>query len=184
MLHSRPHEIWALRLGTWLGKGNDPRYTPTTTFETFPFPWPPGQEPAESEDGRVREIAVWARALVDWRQRWLNPEPPQPGVVDVVYERLLKSRTLTNLYNGLTYYRQTVGAGLVPARPVPAQPFNQATFDKETRQSVTRPEIEELNDIHAGLDTAVLQAYNWPPNLTDEQILEHLLTLNLERANH
>ena len=22
-------------MGTWLGKGNDPRYTPTTTFETF-----------------------------------------------------------------------------------------------------------------------------------------------------
>ena len=23
---------------TWLGVGNDPRYTPTTCFETFPFP--------------------------------------------------------------------------------------------------------------------------------------------------
>ena len=32
------HEIWSLRLGMWLGKGNDPRYTPTTTFEMFPFP--------------------------------------------------------------------------------------------------------------------------------------------------
>ena len=29
---------WSLRLGTWLGVGNDPRYTPTTTFQTFPFP--------------------------------------------------------------------------------------------------------------------------------------------------
>ena len=38
ILHSRFHEVWSLRLGTWLGKGNDPRYTPTTTFETFPFP--------------------------------------------------------------------------------------------------------------------------------------------------
>ena len=38
ILHSRFHEIWSLRRGTWLGKGNDPRYTPTTTFETFPFP--------------------------------------------------------------------------------------------------------------------------------------------------
>ena len=32
ILHSRFHEAWSLRLGTWLGKGNDPRYTPTTTF--------------------------------------------------------------------------------------------------------------------------------------------------------
>ena len=36
ILHSRFHEAWSLRRGTWLGKGNDPRYTPTTTFETFP----------------------------------------------------------------------------------------------------------------------------------------------------
>jgi len=38
LLHGRAHELWALRLGTWLGVGNDPRYTPSTTFETFPFP--------------------------------------------------------------------------------------------------------------------------------------------------
>ncbi len=29
ILHSRFHEAWSLRFGTWLGKGNDPRYTPT-----------------------------------------------------------------------------------------------------------------------------------------------------------
>ncbi len=48
VLHSRAHEVWSLRMGTWLGVGNDPRYTPTTCFETFPLPWPPGQEPAEA----------------------------------------------------------------------------------------------------------------------------------------
>ena len=31
-------------------------------------------------------------------------------------------------------------------------------------------------------DAAVLDAYAWPHNLTDDQILEHLLALNLERA--
>ena len=40
VLHSRAHELWSLRMGTWLGVGNAPRYTPTSTFETFPFPWP------------------------------------------------------------------------------------------------------------------------------------------------
>ena len=30
ILHSRFHELWSLRLCTWLGKGNDPRYTPST----------------------------------------------------------------------------------------------------------------------------------------------------------
>ena len=36
ILHSRFHELWSLRLGTSLE--DRPRYTPTTTFETFPFP--------------------------------------------------------------------------------------------------------------------------------------------------
>ena len=36
ILHSRFHELWSLRLGTSLE--DQPRYTPSTTFETFPFP--------------------------------------------------------------------------------------------------------------------------------------------------
>ena len=89
VLHSKLHELWALRQGTWLGKGNDPRYTPTTTFETFPFPWPPGKEPPESP--LVQAIAQAAKELVEKRAAWLNP----PGAS----EAELKKRTLTNLYN-------------------------------------------------------------------------------------
>ncbi len=186
VLHSQLHEIWALRLGSSLE--DRPRYTPSSTFATFPFPWPPGQEPAESENEQVAEIAYWARKLVEWRQAWLNPEPPPAGVVDVAYNRLIKSRTLTNLYNGLVYYRETVQppGGSQPKLGQPpggsSQLFNPAEFAKVTRKSVTRPQIQELDDIHRGLDTAVLDAYNWPHNLTDEEILERLLALNLERA--
>jgi len=46
---------------------------------------------------------------------------------------------------------------------------------------VSLDEIETLDEIHAGLDQAVLDAYGWPHNLNDEQILERLLKLNLER---
>jgi hypothetical protein len=35
---------------------------------------------------------------------------------------------------------------------------------------------------HQALDRAVLDAYGWPHDLTDEQILERLLALNLQRA--
>jgi len=38
ILHSRFHELWSLRMCTWMGVGNDPRYTPTTCFETVPLP--------------------------------------------------------------------------------------------------------------------------------------------------
>ncbi len=169
------HELWSLRKGTSLE--DRPRYTGTTTFETFPFPWTPGEEPTENEDERVAGIAFWARELVKWRQAWLNPPrngmKGENGGVDTVYEKILKKRTLTNLYNGLVYYRQTAVSG---------QLFNQTNFDKVTHTAVSRPDIMELNDIHAGLDTAVLSAYNWPSTLNDEQILERLLRLNQERA--
>ncbi len=94
VLHSRPHELWALRQGTQLE--DRPRYTPTTTFETYPFPWPPGSEPGgvepgKEQDPRVRAIAEAARDLVAKRDAWLNP----PGAT----EAELKKRTLTNLYN-------------------------------------------------------------------------------------
>jgi hypothetical protein len=76
-------------MGTWLGKGNDPRYTPTTCFETFPLPWPPGQE--AWRDPRLHAIANAAHELNDRREAWLNP--PDASDAD------LKKRTLTNLYN-------------------------------------------------------------------------------------
>mgnify|MGYP000886619286 CR=1 FL=1 len=92
VLHSAPHELWARGTGTQLREVESGfRYTPTTCFETFPFPWPPGTEPAEDEDPRVAAIARAARALVEQRDRWLNP-----GTLDA---RALKARTLTNLYN-------------------------------------------------------------------------------------
>lgn len=69
MLHSRLHEIWSLAQGTQLE--DRPRYTPTTCFETFPFPWPPGCEPAG--DPLVAAIAESAKELNGLRENWLNP---------------------------------------------------------------------------------------------------------------
>jgi len=43
-----------------------------------------------------------------------------------------------------------------------------------------RPTWLEL--AHKKLDEAVFAAYGWPSDLSDEEILERLLALNLERA--
>jgi hypothetical protein len=40
-----------------------------------------------------------------------------------------------------------------------------------------------LDLAHKKLDAAVAAAYGWPSDLTDEQILDRLLALNLERAS-
>ncbi len=81
VLHSSVHELWALRQGTQLE--TRPRYTPTTTFETFPFP--------ECNEDQREQIARAARSLDERRNGWLNP----PGLSAAE----LQKRTLTNLYN-------------------------------------------------------------------------------------
>jgi hypothetical protein len=119
---------------------------------------------------------------VAWRDAWLNPPPPARGTLDVAYDRLVKARTLTNLYNGLAYYRATRQDLRGFPKPLRSEPFDRAAFDKETRNSVTPAEIQELDDIHRALDAAILRAYGWPEDLSDEEILERLLALNLARA--
>lgn len=90
ILHSHVHEIWARSQGTQLREVESGfRYTPTSTFETFPFPWPPGKEPKDSP--LVKAIAEAASELVQQRDRWLNPPGASP--------KELTKLTLTDLYN-------------------------------------------------------------------------------------
>ena len=155
ILHSRFHELWSLRLCTWLGKGNDPRYTPSTTFETFPFPsgLTPDIPAADyADDPRSVAVASEAQRLVELRDRWLNPpewvewvDEPVPGYPkrpvprDEDAAKALKKRTLTNLYN---------------ARP------------------------QWLADVHEALDAAVAAAYGWSADISDDEVLRQLLALN------
>jgi type II restriction/modification system DNA methylase subunit YeeA len=84
VLHSRVHELWARGMGTQLREVESGfRYTPTTTFETFPFPRP--------SDEQREAIAEAARELDRLREGWVNPEGASA--------KELERRTLTNLYN-------------------------------------------------------------------------------------
>jgi len=155
ILHSRFHEAWSLRLGTWLGKGNDPRYTPTTTFETFPFPdglSPDVPATDYADDPRAVSIDDAARRLVELRNRWLNPPewvewidepvpgyPERPVARDGTAAKALKARTLTNLYND-------------------------------------RPKW--LADAHTALDAAVAAAYGWDASISEDEALTNLLVMN------
>jgi type II restriction/modification system DNA methylase subunit YeeA len=159
ILHSRFHEAWSLSLGTWLGVGNDPRYTPTTTFETFPFPEDLSINIPANTSGRstrAKKIARAAKRLDQLRNAWLNPPDLiriEPEVVpgypdrilpkDAVAAAALRERTLTNLYN-------------------------------------QRPQW--LIDAHRDLDAAVAAAYGWPADISEEDALARLLELNLALA--
>ena len=160
VLHSRFHELWALRMGTSLE--DRPRYTPTTTFETFPFPEGltpdiPAQDYAENPHAVA--IADAARALVEARDRWLNP----PEWVD--WQRT----------------PEEVAAGF-PARPV-AKPGHEAALKKRTLTNLYNERPAWLDMLHRALDEAVAAAYGWEWPLTDDEILRRLFELNQARAN-
>lgn len=154
VLHSKLHEVWSLRMGSWHGKGNDPRYTSGSVFETFPFPWSPGSE--ETESAAYQAIAEAARTLHSERDAWLHPS----GVT----QEALKRRTLTNLYNALATFRSEETAGKI----YPAA----GNF------------APRLDALHQALDEAVCAAYGWSTEILDDEeaMLRQLLALNLERA--
>ena len=164
ILHSKYHELWSLRMCTWLGVGNDPRYTPTTCFETFPFPeglTPNIPATDYADDPRAIAVANAAARLDELRERWLNPSDLVQRVPEIVSgypdrilpiddqaAAILKNRTLTKLYN-----------------------------DRQAGK------MTWLDHAHRDLDAAVAEAYGWPTDLTDDQILERLFALNQERAS-
>ncbi len=129
VLHSKVHEVWSLKMGTSLE--DRPRYTPSTCFETFPFPLATAKQKAE--------IEKWAKYLVDVRFDLLENE----------------SLTITKLYNQLAEIR-------------------------EKRDS--KHPAYALLVAHEKLDQAVYAAYGWEYPLSEEEILQRLLALNLDHS--
>ena len=75
------------------------------------------------------------------------------------------------------------GAGTVRWPRVVARDAEAARkLAKRTLTNLYNERPAWLDLAHKKLDAAVLAAYGWPSDLTDEQILEKLLALNLERA--
>jgi hypothetical protein len=156
------------------------RYTPTTCFETFPFPWPPGHEP--QDDPRVQAIAAAAEDLVEKRDRWLDP--PEwtkvevlefPGTVGGPWDWFIDPATIVA--------RGDVKLGTVRyPRLVPCDEACAKLLAKRTLTNLYNERPTWLDLANQRLDQAVSAAYGWPAALPDEEILERLLALNLERA--
>ncbi|WP_161884280.1 class I SAM-dependent DNA methyltransferase [Deinococcus alpinitundrae] len=94
ILNSALHVIWAAAMGTSLE--DRPHYTPTTTFETFPFPTPTTPQQAAIEQA--------ARFLVTARE-YLHKEST-PGRASSV------KLSLTGMYNLLAEYRASGKAAI------------------------------------------------------------------------
>jgi hypothetical protein len=184
MLQSRFHEVWSLRMCSWLGVGNDPRYTPTSCFETFPFPSGlvpadtanqetavldggaliPGQLHAETLRAAAETIAIAAKRLNDLRESWINPPEWTNRVPEAVPLGMDKSP--------------------YPDRILP-KPGHEKVLAARTLTNLYNQRPAWLDAAHKALDVAVAAAYGWTdytPEMSDEEILRRLLALNLERA--
>ena len=141
VLSSRTHVVWATRVGGWLGVGNDPRYTKSLCFDTFPFP--------DANYELQKKICELADELDALRK-----------TVIAKHDFL----TMTKLYN----VREKLKSG------APLNESEKAIHDAGC--------VCVIHELHNRIDAAVAEAYGWPADLPDEDILGRLVALNKERA--
>ncbi len=178
ILHSRFHELWSLRLGTSLE--DRPRYTPTTCFETFPFP--AGLTPADTAHQRTERLESGAQIPAD-----LTPEVrAQAQAIAQAAHRLVTLRnTWLNPPEWTDRVSEVVPLGMATS-PYPdrivAKPGFEAQLAQRTLTKLYNQRPAWLAQAHAALDTAVAAAYGWADygaDTSDDDILRRLLALNL-----
>ena len=128
----------------------------------------------------IEAIAAAAQELNALRERWLNP--PEwtvekilefPGTTGGPWQRYLDAKTVDT--------KTGIGTVRYP-RLEPRDADCAAKLKKRTLTNLYNERPAWLDLAHKKLDATVAAAYGLPTDLTDEQILEKLLALNLERA--
>jgi hypothetical protein len=126
-------------------------------------------------------IAAAAKDLTELRERWLNP--PEwierrfiefPASVDGPWSRYIEPSSIREP-------RSSLGLVRFP-RLEPRDAECAARLKKRTLTNLYNERPAWLDRAHKKLDAAVAAAYGWPDDLTEDDILERLLALNLERA--
>jgi type II restriction/modification system DNA methylase subunit YeeA len=167
VLQSRVHEVWGLKLGTRLE--TRPRYTPTTCFETFPFP--------EATESQRTAIAAAAAELDRLRSNWLNPP-------EWVREDVLEfAGSVGGPWARYVHDANDRGVGVVRfPRLVPRDEDCAHKLAERTLTKLYNLSPPWLQLAHRALDEAVFAAYGLAPAASDETILAALLEMNQRRA--
>lgn len=169
VLHSRAHEVWARAQGTQVRERESGfRYTPTTCFETFPFPEPSPEQ--------VKAVAEAAKRLDELRSNWLNP--PEWTRTEV----LEFPGSTSGPWARYVHDADERGIGTVRyERVVPKDEYAPA-LAKRTLTKLYNERPAWLAQAHEALDRAVFDAYGWPSDLPDDDLLARLLERNLQRS--
>ncbi len=210
ILHSRLHECWSLRMGTSLE--DRPRYTPTTCFETFPFPL--GLTPADTAHQRTELLESGALIPADLPATLDNfkpnpaltqagqapaaikPIPPRDAATAIAEAAHRLDMLRCNWLNPPEWTRrvpEVVPLGMAhspyPDRIEPRHDLSEQdakALQKRTLTNLYNARPAWLAQAHEALDAAVAAAYGWSDyraDMPDDEILRRLLALNLERAS-
>jgi hypothetical protein len=193
VLSSRVHVRWALDAGGWLGVGNDPRYSKSRCFDPFPFPVASDVQKkviralAEELDAlrkrvlaehdfltltklynvreRLREIEAWERRKSASSSSW--PGLSRPSTSFSAAEREDVDARHEAGHDG-------VGVSVGVEAPAPLSESEKAIHDAGC--------VGVIHELHRRIDAVVAEAYGWPADLADAEILARLVALNKERA--
>ena len=170
VLSSRIHVAWSLAAGSHLGVGNDPVYVKTACFEKFPFP-----AASEAQQARIRAIAE----RLDAHRKRQQERHPTLTLTDMynVLERLRAFDPNPDRQGGQpgdANARSLTVAARTQADAVPLSPKERTIHDQGL--------VAVLKQLHDELDAAVADAYGWPVDLPDGEILQRLVDLNARRA--
>jgi hypothetical protein len=174
------------------------RYTPTTTFETFPFPWTIGKEPTHTtalNKTVLHRAKRWHtrtfRKVIQQRTHHLGSKArrdvrSQHKRPSCHLQRSLAKKLVVKRYPSMHVQAIAHAAQvLVEQRDAWLNAPNLSASDRQKRTLThlynQRPDW--LTQAHEHLDRAVLAAYGLPHTIGDEDLLAHLLMLNQARAN-
>ena len=162
-MSSRLHALWALRAGSRLGVGNDPRWTSTTCFLPFAFP-------ACSPEQRAR-IAKLAEDLDAHRNRVCaqHRELTLTGIYNVL-EKLRSSQPLTDKEKTIHEH------GLVSVLRQLHDDLDRAVFDAYGWNDLATELVCKPGATMPVLDKPAAQAQ------AEEELLARLVKLNGERT--
>ncbi len=209
ILHSRFHELWSLRMGTSLE--DRPRYTPTTCFETFPFP--AGLTPLDTAHQRTEPLASGALIPAGLDEEFESNQPldqygQTPAAIKPIPTATLRAHAsaIAEAAHRLDTLRrqwlnppewtravpEVVPLGMAHS-PYPDRIEPRLGLSEHDAKALQKRTLTQLYNLrpawlaqaHEQLDAAVAAAYGWAdyrPAMGDDEVLRRLLQLNLQRA--
>jgi SAM-dependent methyltransferase len=196
VLSSHPHVVWATTAGGWMGVGNDPRYTHSRTFSPFPFPSPISEicerlgKTAEELDATRKRVLdehadLTLTKLYNVLERIKAIEAAQRAPTLSRGERVSPKATGEDVQRSDASPEPSTAESPHPAASQPPSPHGRGLVPPltEKEQDIRdRGLVLIVKELHETIDRLVAEAYGWPADLTDEEILAKLVALNRERA--